>query len=35
MAKEPRHSSSEWAMEFKNGSIIIAAPLSDNIRSYG
>ena len=35
IAKEPRHSSSEWALEFKNGSIIIAAPLSDNIRSYG
>jgi hypothetical protein len=31
----PIHGSSEFKIEFKNGSTIIAIPLSDNIRSYG
>jgi hypothetical protein len=32
---EPKRGASEWTISFKNGSIITALPLSDNIRSKG
>jgi hypothetical protein len=35
MSGEPTRGSSEWRIEFKNGSSISALPLSDNIRSKG
>ena len=31
----PKHGSSSWKIKFKNGSEIVAAPLSDSLRSIG